>query len=126
MRVVDTSAWIEWLAGTATGRKLAGDFPARERHIVPTIIQYELAAWAGRELAEPDMERVIADSQACIVVALDTGIALRAAELKRSHRLAAADAIVYATALQCAADVLTCDAHFDGLPHVVYVPKELA
>jgi predicted nucleic acid-binding protein len=34
-----------------------------------------------------------------------------------------ADSIVYATAIERGADVLTCDAHFQGLPNIVYVPK---
>ena len=30
MRVVDTSAWIEWLVGGALGRKLGKMFPDKE------------------------------------------------------------------------------------------------
>ncbi len=50
---------------------------------------------------------------------LDTTIALRAAGLHRQHKLATADAIVYATALEHGAELLTCDAHFAGLPGVL-------
>lgn len=59
----------------------------------------------------------------CVVIPLDTGIALLAADLHRAHRLATADAIVYATALQQGADLLTCDAHFEGLPEVTFLAK---
>jgi predicted nucleic acid-binding protein len=31
MRVVDTSAWIEWLAGTPLATKLAKEIPTREQ-----------------------------------------------------------------------------------------------
>jgi predicted nucleic acid-binding protein len=58
-----------------------------------------------------------------VVVPMDTGIALLAAELHQRHRLATADAIVYATAQSRGADLLTCDAHFDGLPGVVFHRK---
>jgi predicted nucleic acid-binding protein len=34
-----------------------------------------------------------------------------------------ADAIIYATAILHAADLLTCDAHFASLPGVVYLAK---
>ena len=34
-----------------------------------------------------------------------------------------AGAIVYATAVQQGAELLTCDAHFEGLPGVILVPK---
>ena len=35
----------------------------------------------------------------------------------------AADAIIFATARARGAKLLTCDAHFDGLPGVDFVPK---
>jgi predicted nucleic acid-binding protein len=55
--------------------------------------------------------------------ALDTKIALSAAEICSKRRLATADAIVYATALEYEADLLTCDAHFGGLPAVTFISK---
>ena len=123
MRVVDTSAWIEWFAGSETGRRLTHEIPTRAQHLVPTIVQYELAVWATRELLPDDADIVIADSNKCVVVALDTPIALEAAELRRTHNLSTADSIVYATAIVHGADILTCDAHFKDLPHVLHVPK---
>jgi len=38
-------------------------------------------------------------------------------------KLATADAIIYASALEHGAKLLTCDAHFEGLPHVHYIKK---
>ena len=49
--------------------------------------------------------------------------ALAAAELCREHKLATADAIVYATALAHNASVLTCDADFKTLPNVILIEK---
>ena len=121
--VVDTSAWIEWLIRSATGERVAKVFPRRENQIVPTIVQLELAHWLARETTADAVTRVLADSEKCIVAPLDTRIALKAAALKREHRLATADAIVYATALTHHADLLTCDAHFEGLERVVYLAK---
>jgi predicted nucleic acid-binding protein len=60
----------------------------------------------------------------CVVTTLDTAIALLAAQLNKDHKLATADAIVYATALNKGATLLTCDAHFEHLPHVVYLSKK--
>ncbi|THF61657.1 type II toxin-antitoxin system VapC family toxin [Pseudothauera rhizosphaerae] len=122
-RVVDTSAWIEWLTGSALGRTLGGQFPDKPRLIVPTIVQLELSKWLVRELGEDRADQVIAYTQKCVVVPLDTAIALRAADLHRARRLATADAIVYATALRGGAELLTCDAHFEGLPGVVLFTK---
>ncbi len=123
MRLVDTSAWIEWLIGSRTGKSVAVAIPARQDWLVPTIVQLELAKWLTREAGEDKADQVIAFTQMCVVAPLDTKTALAAAELCRKHRLATADAIVYATALEHGADLLTCDAHFDGLPAVTFIPK---
>ena len=126
MRVVDTSVWVEWLTGSALGRKLAREIPDRAECIVPTIVQLELSKWLLREAGEEKADQVIAYTQKCIVVALDTAIALLAAELHRQYKLATADAIVYATAQVHGTDLLSCDAHFQKLPGVLYVAKPKA
>lgn len=123
MRLVDTSAWIEWLTATAVGKKLSPELPDRSQWVVPTIVQLELAKWLTHELGEDEADRIIAFTQKCIVVALDTSLALSAADLHRRYRLATADAIVYATAQQKNADLLTCDAHFENLPGAVVFRK---
>lgn len=123
MRVVDTSAWIEWLLDSALARRLEKYFPAREVCLVPTLVQMELTKWMARELDEERTDQVVAYTVKCAVVPLDTPIALRAAELHGQYKLATADAIVYATALECNADLLTCDAHFADLPDCILLRK---
>jgi predicted nucleic acid-binding protein len=123
LRVVDTSAWIEWLTASALGQKLGKQFPDKAQCIVPTIVQLELSKWLVREAGEEQADQVIAFTQKCVVVPLDTAVALLAADLHRQHKLATADAIVYATAKHMGADLLTCDAHFQGLPDVTLFPK---
>jgi len=59
----------------------------------------------------------------CRVAPLDTKIVLAAAEICGRNKLATADAIIYATALEHGANLLTCDAHFDGLPGITFVAK---
>lgn len=123
MRVVDTSVWIEWFIGSTTGRDAAHQIPARDALLVPTIVQLELAKWLWRELGEDAIDPVLAYTQKCLVVPLDTRIALRAVELHRLHHLATADAIVYATAREANAELLTCDAHFEHLTGVLFHRK---
>ncbi len=123
MRLIDTSAWIEWLIGSPTGKSLASAIPSRDDWLVPTIVQLELFKWMSREVDEDRAEQVIAFTQLCVVAPLDTKIALTSAELCSKHHLATADAIVYATSLEYGADVLTCDAHFKNLPGALYVAK---
>ena len=121
--VVDTSVWIQWLTGSALGKRLAKEIPAKPDCVVPTIVQLELAKWLNREVGEDEADRVIAYTQKCVVVPLDTRLALLAAELHRMHKLATADAIVYATARLREVPLLTCDTHFEGLPDVLLFPK---
>lgn len=100
MRVVDTSVWIEWLVGSPLGKRLAREIPDKTQCVVPTIVQLELTKWLTREIGEDAADQMVAYMQKCVVVPLDTRIALHAA------------------------DLLTCDAHFDSLPGVVLVRKE--
>jgi predicted nucleic acid-binding protein len=123
MRVADTSAWIEYLVGSETGKRLAPTMPEGSDCLVPTIIQLELAKWMAREVSESAAEKVIADTMECVIAELDTRTAILAAEMARNHKLATADAIIYATSRVHDAELLTCDAHFKDLPGVIYFPK---
>ena len=123
MVLVDTSAWIEWLIGSPTGEQLAGHLPDQADWLVPTMVQLELAKWLTREVGEDKADQVIAFTQVCQVVPLDTEIALAAAEACREHKLATADAVMFATARVRGATLLTCDKHFEGLPGVTLIEK---
>lgn len=123
MVLVDTSAWIEWLVASPTGDKLAPHLPEQADWLVPTMVQLELAKWLTREVGEDKADQVIAFTQVCTVIPLDTEIALAAAEACSAHKMATADAIIFATARAQGAALLTCDAHFDGLPGVTLIEK---
>jgi predicted nucleic acid-binding protein len=123
MVLVDTSVWIEWLLGSPTSDQLAQHLPEQSDWLVPTMVQLELVKWLTREVGEDKADQVIAFTQVCQVVPLDTEIALAAAEACRTHKLATADAIVFATARAKGALLLTCDKHFEGLPGVTLIEK---
>lgn len=123
MVLVDTSAWIEWLVGSPTAEGFLRRLPQQSDWLVPTMVQLELAKWLTREVGEDKADQVIAFTQVCQVVPLDTEIALAAADACRTHKLATADAIIFATAQARGATLLTCDAHFEGLPSVDFMPK---
>lgn len=123
MRVIDTSAWLELFTDSATIDALTPHWRPIEEQIVPTIVQLEVAKWMRRERSEEDMDRAIAHLLRGTSLDLTTRIALSSAELCAKHRLATADAIIYASVLDAGVDLLTCDKHFEGLAHVIYVPK---
>ena len=80
-----------------------------------------LTKWLVREVGESESDQAIAFTQKCVVAPLDTRIALAAADLHRQYKLATADAVVYATAIEYGADLLTCDSHFEKLPRVLLI-----
>jgi len=124
MRVIDSSAWIEWLTKSTAGTRLEAEIPVRDQCIVPTIVQLELSKWLGRERNEEAVDSFFAYTATCTVVPLDTTLARRAAEISAAYKLATADAIIYATAEHHDADILTCDAHFKDLDRVIYIDKK--
>jgi len=123
MRLVDTSAWVEWLRDSPTGASVEPQLPEQADWLVPAIVQLEVAKWLAREAGEDKADQVMAFTQLCHVVPLDTSIALAAADLCRNDGLATADGIILATARAFGADLVTCDAHFDGIPGVTLIAK---
>ncbi|MGR3416510.1 hypothetical protein [Paracoccus sp. (in: a-proteobacteria)] len=65
-------AWIEWLIASPTGDKLADHLPEQADWLVPTMVQLELAKWLTREIGEDKADQVIAFTQICHIVPLDT------------------------------------------------------
>lgn len=123
MHVVDTCGWIEWLTDGQLADVYAPYLTDSANLVVPTLVQYELYKWCLRERDEATALSVMGITEACLVKPLDTCTALTAAELSISHKLAMADAVVYATALACSGELITSDAHFEGLPGVRYWGK---
>ena len=77
MRVVDTSAWIEWLLGTALGKRLEPELPPNDEWIVPTIVQYELMRAPIRALSRAQADTALAFSNKLAVRQLDIDLANR-------------------------------------------------
>ena len=122
MVLVDTCGWIEWMMDSALAEAYAPHL-ADESLVVPTLVQHELYKWLCRETDTATALAAIAATQQAKVVPLDTSLALLAADIGREHKLAMADAIIYATARQYHATLVTSDAHFESLPQVVFYPK---
>jgi predicted nucleic acid-binding protein len=123
MILIDTSAWIEWLIDSATGAKVAARVPDPEDWLVPTMVQLELSKWLTREQGEEMADKVIAFTQTCQIVPLSSDLAIAAAGLCHSAKLATADAIILATAQAIGAELITCDRHFEGIEGVTYIAK---
>jgi predicted nucleic acid-binding protein len=121
--LVDTCGWIEWLTDGMLADSFAPYLRQPEELLVPTILQYELYRWVCREKDEETALEIIGITEQGCVVALDTRLALLAADLAAQFKLAAMDALIYNTARQAGVELVTSDRHFEGLPGVRYFPK---
>ena len=117
--VVDSSAWLEYLAGSPKASQFAAAIEDVGNLVVPVITIYEVFKKVLRERGEGDALQVASLMQSGEVVDLDLPLAMDAAHLK----LPFADSIIYATAMSRGATLWTQDDHFKDLPGVRYFPK---
>ena len=121
--VLDTSAWIEWLCDSSHADSIEKYLKNLDQVVVPTIIQFELYKWICREKEENLALNIIGMTKQAVVIPFDTAMALFAADVASAHKLAMADAIIYATTLKTETELITLDAHFKGLSKVKYIAK---
>jgi len=93
----------------------------RDRLVVSAIEVFEVYKVLRRDFSEERALEAVAAMHRAQVVPVDETLALEAADLALNHRLAMADAIVYATALRTGATLVTADADFAALPDVVLI-----
>jgi predicted nucleic acid-binding protein len=126
MKLIDSCVWAEVLMGTPTGRFFKPLIPPAGQLLVSTMVLYELGKWLARNMDAQEADQVMVTLLTAHVVEPTANIALQAAELSVTYKLHALDALIYAAALEHDAQLVTCDAHFKGLPSVDYTPKVLA
>ena len=119
--LLDSSGWIEFFTGGPLADRYAPYLTPRYEVVTPTIVLYEVYKKIKRERGEETALLFAGRLSVTQVVHLTESIALLAADLSLRHGLAMADAIVYATARDLNAEVVTGDADLKDLPGVVYV-----
>ena len=123
MKLVDTCIWIEVTSDTATGQAYKRLLNEPHKLMISTMVVYELRKWLARHMESEAADELMTLVLTAYVVEPTSTIALQAAELSRAHKLHAMDALIYATALEHDAELVTCDAHFKDLPQVDYAAK---
>ena len=123
MKVLDTCVWIEIILASPTGVRLKGLLADKPGILVPSMVQFELRRWALREYEKSRADLIVLALREAVIVQTGERIAFLAADLSRTYKLHALDAIIYATALEHDAELVTCDAHFKDLPQVDYTAK---
>ena len=124
MIVIDSSGWVELFEKGLQAHRYAELVKGDEDIIVPTIVLYEVCKITLRERGEHWAELVGGVLQAYHVVPLNARLAMEAAEVSLEHKLALADAVVYATAQMLEATLVTSDEDFAELPGVTYIPRD--
>ena len=84
--------------------------------LVSAINVYEVYKVVRRDVSEEGAIEAVAAMRRATIVPVDDALALEAADVSLGHKLAMADAIVYATARRHRAKFVTADTDFEGLP----------
>ncbi len=124
MILVDTCGWVEWLTDGVLAERYAPFMARPSELLVPTTVHYELYKWVKREFGEAAAQEAIALADDSMIAPLTQEIALMAGDITLRHKLAFADAVIYASAQKYQAELVTSDDHFDGMPGVTYFPKK--
>lgn len=94
-----------------------------ESVLVPTIVLVEVCRRVMQQRGDDEALQAAAMLHQGQVVALDSGLALSAAQLGIAHQLPLADSVILATAKQFGATIWTMDGDFEGLPNVRYIAR---
>ncbi|MGB0993111.1 MAG: type II toxin-antitoxin system VapC family toxin [Akkermansiaceae bacterium] len=119
--VVDSSGWIEYFVDGPNADHFASAIEKTEDLIVPSIILTEVYRWMLRNSSESEALTVLAVMKQAKVTDLDAFHAVASAELSHKHKLPLAAGIIYTTARQCGADLITQDADLEKLEGVTYI-----
>lgn len=119
--VVDSSGWIEYFVDGPNSDHFAEAIENTEALIIPSIILTEVYRWMLRNSDESKALTVLAMMKQGNVINLDAFHAIASAELSHKLKLPLADGIIYTTAQQCKAELITQDADLKGLDGVKYI-----
>ena len=123
MTLIDSSGWIEFFSEGPLASRFEKHLGSPSEIVVPTIVLYEVYKKYKRETGEQGALTAVFRMQECRVVPFTEELSLLAADLSLQHGLAMADAIIYATAVQENATLVTSDKRLKDLPQVVYYSK---
>ena len=120
MNVVDSSGWLEYLAGGPNATFFAPAVEATADLLVPTLSIFEVFKRVLGQRDESLALQAIALMYQGRIVDLSAPLAIDAARLSRREALPMADSIMLATARAFGATLWTQDADFKSIPDVRY------
>jgi predicted nucleic acid-binding protein len=123
VNLVDSSGWIEYLQDTPRADLFATAIEDRNHLLVPTIALFEVHRVLSRSLPADLVNRCLDVMRLGRVLDLTDARAVAASHIAAQHKLAMADAAMYAIALEFGASFWTQDVDNQGLPGVRYQAK---
>jgi toxin FitB len=124
MKVVDSSAWLEYFANGPNASFFAPAIEQTDDLLVPSLTLYEVFKRILQQTDEGHALQAVAVMQQGTVVELDARIALDAARISLKNKLPMADSIILATAWAYEATVWTQDEDFKDIPGVQFRKKK--
>ena len=124
MNVLDSSVWIEHLADGPLAARCASYLVAEREIITPVQVLYEVYRWTLRHVGERAAMEVVGHMECTRFAPATVTTAVVAVQSSADHGLAAAGAVIYATARLERCELVTLDADFRGLPGVVLIEAD--
>ena len=124
MNLVDSSAWLAYLADEKNADFFAEAIQDTELLLVPTVCLYEVFKVILRESSENEALQAVVAMQKGTVADMNAPLAIAASKLSLEHNLPMADSIILATAQEFKATLWTQDSGFKNMSNVKYFPKK--
>lgn len=124
MNVVDSSGWLELLTNGQNKTPFVEVVRNTQALIVPALVHFEVIKRARTLFDEDFAARIEALLGDGIYIEVTRAIVEHVIDVSIAHKLATADSLIYATALEYEATLWTQDKHFQGLPGVEYFEKQ--
>lgn len=123
MNVVDSSGWLEYVAGGPNAGFFAKAIETTRDLVVPSLSVYEVFKRVVQQRGEGEALQLIAVMLQGTVVDLSSALALEAARLSVDLGLPMVDSIMLATARAFDATLWTQDADFADVDGVKYLAR---
>lgn len=112
--VVDSSGWLEYISGDAKAH-LFDPYLRAPDLVIPAIVLYEVRKVLLNRQPKLVADRFVSEALRHPIIPVDSVIALDAAVFSLQHKLAMADALVYAIASKLQAKLVTSDSDLGNL-----------
>ena len=124
MKVIDSSVWLELVTDGPLAVRCCEHLADLAEVVTPTVVLLEVYRVLRRQGRERAALRTVGEMEYTRFVAVDTHVAITAADLSIDHGLAAVDALIYATARLEGCELVTADTDFRGLPGVTLIEAD--